>query len=282
LEIDPFALSDDLLREGDPDRWLACRFIPVAHRPGVVALYSFSLEIARVRELVSGPLPGEIRLQWWRDALTGAGHGDVRSNPVASALLDTIARYRLPLKPITDLIDARIGDLYDDPPPTLNDLEGYCGETSSALMRLSSLILADGGDPGPAPVAGTAGVAYALTGLLRAFGWHASQGRVMLPADLMQRHGVAREDILAGRSSIGLMLALGELRSLARQRLQESRDGLRDVPKSTRPAFAPLGLVGPMLTALDRHAEAPFSPPPDLAPWKKPVLLWRAAVWGRV
>ena len=31
-----------------------------------------------------------------------------------------------------DLIDARIFDLYDDPMPSLNDLEGYCGETSSA------------------------------------------------------------------------------------------------------------------------------------------------------
>ena len=60
-------------------------------------------------------------------------------------------------------------DLYDDTMPTLNDLEGYCGETSSSLIRLGAMILADGSDPGAADAAGHAGVAYALTGLLAPF-----------------------------------------------------------------------------------------------------------------
>ena len=98
---------------------------------------------------VSEPLPGEIRLQWWRDALQGEARGDVTANPVAAALDDTIVRFRLPR--------ARASSTSSTPAsststttrcPTLTDLEGYCGETSSALIRLASLILADGGDPG--------------------------------------------------------------------------------------------------------------------------------------
>ena len=69
---------------------------------------------------------GEIRLQWWRDALQGEARGDVRANPVAAALDDAIVRFRLPRQALVDLIDARVFDLYDDPMPTLNDSRGLC------------------------------------------------------------------------------------------------------------------------------------------------------------
>ena len=40
------------------------------------------------------------------------------------------------------LLDARVFDLYDDPMPSLNDLEGYAGDTESALIQLGAIILA--------------------------------------------------------------------------------------------------------------------------------------------
>jgi phytoene synthase len=63
-----------------------------------MALYGFNAEISRIREIVSEPLPGEVRLQWWRDFLEGTSHGAVGANPVASALAQTIDRYKLPKK----------------------------------------------------------------------------------------------------------------------------------------------------------------------------------------
>ena len=127
---------ETLVREGDPDRYFAALFAPADKRPHLFALYAFNHEIARVRETVSEALPGEIRLQWWRDTLQGEARGDVRANPIAAALDDAIVQFRLPRQALVDLIDARIFDLYDDPMPTLNDLEGYCGETSSSPVPL--------------------------------------------------------------------------------------------------------------------------------------------------
>ena len=72
-------------------------------RPHLFALYAFNFEIARVRDSVREALPGEIRLQWWRDALQGEARGDVRANPVAAALDDTIVRFRLPRQALVDL-----------------------------------------------------------------------------------------------------------------------------------------------------------------------------------
>ena len=68
---------DQLLREHDLDRWLACLFAPWAKRRYLHALYAFNLEVARVREIVSDPMPGEIRDQWWREALVGEARGQV-------------------------------------------------------------------------------------------------------------------------------------------------------------------------------------------------------------
>ena len=59
----------DLVRAGDKDRYLASLFAPDELRPYLLALYAFNIEIARVRETVSEAALGEIRLQWWRDAI---------------------------------------------------------------------------------------------------------------------------------------------------------------------------------------------------------------------
>jgi 15-cis-phytoene synthase len=270
------------LRDHDRDRWLSTLFAPAQHRAGLQALYAFNVEIARVRELVSDPLPGEMRYQWWRDVLAGQGRGDVESHPVASALVHVMARYRLPAQALQDLIEARTFDLYDDPMPGVGDLEGYCGETSSALVRLASLVLADGGDPGGAEAAGHAGVAYALTGLLRALPWHASQGLVTLPADRMAAHGVSRDDVLRGRDTPGLRALLAEMRALARRHLAETRARIGTVTPVIAPAFLPVALVEPCLALMERRDYDPFRTPVDLPAWRKVGLLWLAAWKARL
>jgi phytoene synthase len=239
------------------------------------SLYAFSFEVARVREAVREAAPGEIRLQWWRDALQGETRGDVRANPVAAALDDTIVRFRLPRQPLVELVDARVFDLYDDPMPTLNDLEGYCGETSSSLMRLASLVLADGGDEGTPDAAGHAGVAYAITGLLRAFPWHARRGQVYLPQDLLQRHGVVRDDIVSGRGGPGLLETLAELRAVARRHLELARPLVASLPLSVRPAFRPAALVEPYLRRMEWPDCDPFRTVVELPRWRRLAALWR-------
>src|ERR671926_1519155 len=97
--MDAYAHCADLVRDADRDRFLAALFAPEPARRGLLALYAFNVEVSRVRDRVSEPLPGEIRLQWWRDAISAEGDddrpGDSAANPVAAALLDTISRHRL-------------------------------------------------------------------------------------------------------------------------------------------------------------------------------------------
>ena len=277
----PFSHCEALVRDGDRDRYFATLFAPADKRPFLFALYAFSLEAARVRESVSDPMPGEIRLQWWRDALQGEARGNVRANPVAAALDDAIVRFRLPRQALVDLVDARIFDLYDDPMPTLADLEGYAGETSSALIRLASLVLNDGADPGAADAAGHGGVAYAVAGLLRAFPWHARRGQVYLPAQIFNRYGVSRDAIVLGRVEPGLPAALAELREIARDHLRRARGLRATIPPPVLPGFLPVALVEPYLARMEGGGYDPFRTTIDLPQWRKQLILWRAARAGR-
>jgi phytoene synthase len=272
-----YAHCDAAVREGDKDRWLAALFAPAERRPDLMALHAFNLEIASVRERVSEPLPGEVRLQWWRDVLTGEGRGDILAHPVAAAVTDTISRHRLPTQPLLALIDARVFDLYDDPMPSLLDLEGYCGETSSALMQIAALILAEGRDPGTADLAGHAGIAYALTGLLRVFPLHARRGQVFVPLDMLAAHGASRDDVVAGRGGPAVREALSELRGIARRHLQTADRLASSSDPATVAAFVPLATVATRLRRLDAMPD-PFEPPRDVPQWRLQWAMWR---WAR-
>lgn len=270
---------ETLVRDGDPDRYVATLFAPADKRSHLFALYAFSLEVARVRDAVREAIAGELRLQWWRDALQGEARGDVKANPVAAALDDTIVRVRLPRQAFVDLIDARLFDVYDDPMPSLTDLEGYCGETSSVLIRLATLILSPD-DPGPADAAGHAGVAYAVAGLLRAFPWHARRGQVYLPSSVLERHGVDRDQIIEGRSSPGLLAALHEMRGVARTHLERARALNGVIPVPARTAFLPVALVPAFLKGMERRDYDPFTTLIEISPLRRHWLLWRAARRG--
>ncbi|WP_428030343.1 phytoene/squalene synthase family protein [Ancylobacter sp.] len=263
-----------LVRDLDRDRYVADLFAPAERRGALFALHAFNVEVSRVREAITSPMAGEVRLQWWQEALDGGARGDVRANPVAAALLDTIDAHRLPRASLTALLDARIFDLYDDPMPTVNDLEGYAGETSSALIRLATLVLSPQAGAASAEAAGHAGVAYAVTGLLRAFPVHARRGQCYVPLDLLKAHGLTREDAVSGRASPALQAALGDLRALARRHYEAAMKALAGVEAGELPAFLPLMLVPGDLTRMERPHD-PFAAVPATPATPALSRLWR-------
>ena len=273
---DTFDHCEEMVRAGDKDRFLATLFAPEKYRRPLYALYAFNLEIARIRELAREPMPGEFRLQWWRDALLGAGQGEAMSHPVAAALREVVVRYRLPPAALAGLIDARAFDLYDDPMPSLAELETYAMHTSSALLDLAARVLRDGKEPGAPDLIGHAGIAYALAGLLRALPVHAGRRQLYVPADLMRRYGAQSEDAFAGKATAELRAALAELRLRARQHLTAARDLAGGAPAAIIPALLPAALARPALDRMEHRRYQPFRPI-ELPQWRRQWILWRAA-----
>jgi 15-cis-phytoene synthase len=264
-----------IAREGDPDRALAALFAPREMRPDLLALIAFNVELARIAEQVSEPGLGAIRLQWWRDAIDRATKGEATGHPVADAVGASIGQRKLPRGRIDELIDARSFDIETRVMPDWTALKAYLASTAGGMFSLGAECL---GAPAASlePAASQAGLAYGLTGLMRALPVHAASGRVYLPVDALIRYGTSPEAVLVGTSSEGLLAVLAELRGKARAALAEARHHVAKLDATAQAAFLPLSLVDPYLASLEKSGRDPLR---DIAGINPLTRLWRMARW---
>lgn len=263
-----------LVREADRDRYLATLFAPAAHRDALFALYAFNAEIARVRDVAREPMPGEIRLQWWREVLAGERVGEAAAHPVAAALLAGLAQHDIAPDRLIAIADAHTIDLYDEPMATLDDLDNYAVLTQSAVFAIAADIL---GVTGAAVSTLTrhAGIAYAVAGVLRGLARHAARRQLYIPLEVLDRHSVKHEDIFANRGGERLKAALAELRRHVRRQLAAAEAEMEYSAPAILPALLPVALVGPALRPMERRGYEPFDVEP-MTLLRRQWLLWRA------
>lgn len=267
-----------LVRADDRDHYLAALFAPAPLRHHLFALAAFNTELGRIADHVREPMLGEVRLQWWRDAIDGVAAGEAARSPVANAFVTTVRQCGLPSDVLHALMDARAFDFYREPMATLAQLERYLDGTAVSLARLAVKILGGGASPEMARAVAHAGRAYASAGLLRSFAPNAARGRIYLPPlDVLTRHGADAATVTSGTATPHLLAALREMRDLARFHLTEANELLALLPKKVLPAFLPLRLVPDYLARMERGDYDPFHTLVEMPPWKKPWLLWRAA-----
>lgn len=264
-----------LVRTHDFARYAATLFVPAALRRGLLALYAFNVEISRIRDQVTQPLPGEIRLQWWSDMLAGAAHGGVEGNPVAAELLLTVRTWDLPVERLSGLLEEHQFDLYNDPMPTLSALEGYLNQTSAVLFALAGQMA--GWQSGEIEhLARHAGLAQGIAQVVGALPRDASRRRLFVPLQLLENHGSAIEELFAGRQPPNLRPALDRLIGEAAAHETTARALLAAAPPEVRPVFLPLALVGRELLRMSRADHDPFQPRP-MSRLETLWTLWRAS-----
>jgi len=273
--MDSAAFCIDLVRSHDFVRYASTLFVPADLRRALLALHAFNVEISRVRDQVSQPLPGEIRLQWWTDMLAGRGQGGAEGNPVAAELLRAVEEFRLPVEPLSRLIEEHQFDLYNDPMPTLAALEGYVSDTSSALLTLAARIAG----PPSAEVehlARHAGLAQGFAEVIAALPRDASRRQLFLPLQLLESQGSSTEEVFSGKQTPRTRAALGQLIGEARRHLDMAVALLADVAPDQRPVFLPLALLRRDLERVSRADADPFAPQ---ARSRLSILwtLWRAS-----
>ncbi|MGX1322975.1 phytoene synthase [Bradyrhizobium sp. USDA 377] len=272
---DSAAFCADLVRSHDFPRYVATLFAPAAERRALLALYAFNVEIVRVRDQVSQPLPGEIRLQWWTDMLSGHVHGSAEGNPVAAELLRTIRDFDLPVEPLSLLADEHQFDLYNDPMPTMAALEGYLAATSSALFGLAAQVL---GPPSEAAehLARHAGLAQGIAQIIANLPRDAAHRQLFLPQQVLASQGCSMEDVFAGKETPSLRAVLDQLAGEAQQHVTTALSLLAQLPPSVRPAFLPLSQAQADLKRLSRRGRNPFALQPS-SRLRTLWTLWRAS-----
>ena len=249
------ALSSRLagaVRAADPDRYFSALFAPAAERPFLMALYAFNAEVARVAEAVREPMLGAIRLEWWRETVESAARGAPRNHDVARGLAALMAARPVRPAALEALIAARS---FDSDAETFADfaaLESFIDATSGALMRLAAGLL--GGDPGRVT---DAGLAYGLTGLLRALPFHNGRHKLYLPLDILGALDLTPEAFFhLGKDD-------PRRQAIVRQAALRARDHFRAARRAPRPgaglaAVLPAALVPVYLRRLNAARDVPI------------------------
>jgi len=266
------------LKRADYDRYLSLLYAPEDKRRPLATLYAFNAELASIRDRAREALPGEMRIQWWRDVLNAGTPDAAGGNPLATALVGVIEQYRLPLTAFDNMLDARVFDLYDDAMPSRGDLEGYLGETASALIQLAVLVLEGEAGGKIADQAGHAGCAQGIAGLLRLMPLHIARGQCYVPAEILAASGTDRETIASDKAAAGRVVA--SMMALGREHWRAFEANAANLPAALRPAFLPAGLAPTYLATVEKAGSAALEHSTDIAAWRRQWIMFRRAARG--
>ena len=230
-------------------------------RPDVMTLLAFNVEIARIRETVSEPLIGQMRLQWWRDVIEklADGQGPPLGHPVAECVAALIQARTLDTRAFSGLVDAREADMSDDPCQTLDELIMYCSGTSGDLHRLMVSLVEDCREA-DTHAAHAVGVAWALIGILRATPLLAAVNRTRLPQDLLNAEGLSVQDLQKPETANGVRPIAKAIARAASVFLAEARTQKPGVSRQSRSLLLHAIQAERYLSALQRASYDLYHP----------------------
>jgi phytoene synthase len=238
------------VRAGDYERYLCAALAPPASRAGLIALYAINLELARVRDRVSEPLLGRMRLQWWRDAMKSMGGDDMPPHPALVALAETGLATRLDRRVLDEILDAHERGFDNAPFESGAALERYAARSSGSLARLALSLLGEFG-PGVIRAADQIGTAWAMLGQERSLRQRAADHRPALPRDT----------------------AVSTVLDRVEEHLTAARTA-RDAPRGAYPVLMLARLVDVHLRALRRVGGNPFSAGAAPGPLRLQGAIW--------
>lgn len=257
------------------DDYLAALLAPKASRGDLLTLAAAFGELARIPLQVSDATLGEIRLQWWRDALAG---GTRSGHAVADALTDLgrrLSRHGGPSLPETfaPAIDARAAELYSEPFADAQAFDACMTAPARAHLVLRAAVLGVPADALPMEAARTLGLVRACVRLPLLF----AKGRC--PIDAARLGGETGPDAVPDLAA--LSRAMADLVAEADAAWRSLRPELQRINRDQRLVLLPLALSGPYLRVLQGVGHDLVRQVADPSPLERSVRLWLAARLGR-
>lgn len=272
------AYCAEQVRRYDRERYVTALFADARRRDALLALYAFNLELARTPDSVSEPMLGEIRLQWWREAVAEIFEARPRRHEVVAALAGAVTARPDLRSELEALIDARTADLYETRYADLDELESYLDTTSGRVVRLALAVLGINPEDSVNATARQVGIGFGLAGVIRALPFHIRQRRIYLPEDLLAQQGLSRDDVLAGRGAERLSPIVAELARIGQQHLKDARAVRGRVPAGATAALLPATLADRHLAQFAEHGRPADTPGTNLVPpWQ--ILRLAAKAW---
>ncbi|KAH6912698.1 isoprenoid synthase domain-containing protein [Coprinopsis sp. MPI-PUGE-AT-0042] len=278
----PAAYCKDLVRKHDYESFLVSPFYPKAKQDAYFAIKAFAVELATIQDHVSNPMIGKMRMQFWKDAVKDISAGRSPKHPIALALLRASESANLPAYHFKRIIDARATELETPSHLTIDTLTSHAESTSSTVLYLL-LSLFSLPSSALSHAASHLGVAQTFATLLRALPYHATKGRIVIPAEITARHGVNQQDVFRrGPGAEGLEDAAFEFATIANDHMITARDMFKQegmdgtIPQAAMPIFLSGVPTASYLSRLEKSNFDAFDRQLQLRDWKLPWQIWRS------
>jgi phytoene synthase len=157
----------------------------------------------------------------------------------------------------------------------------YCRRVAGVVGEMASSIFGRT-HPDTLKYADRLGLAFQLTNIIRDVGEDARKGRIYLPQDLLQRHGVSVAELLAGQRAPGFSAAMRDMAQLARRAYQEAYAMLPETDRrAQRPGLIMASIYSTLLDEIERDDFQVLDRRTSLTPIRKLWLAWRTWIRGQ-
>lgn len=240
----------DIVRRARSSFYWSMRLLPGEKRRAMYAIYAYCRELD---DIADGDLPRAeklARLEGWRREIAALYDGRP-SHPIAIALAGPVTRYRLDQRWFEEILaGVRMDATGDIQAPSLLELQLYCRRVAGAVGMLSIAVYGASGKAA-AGFALALGDAVQLTNILRDLREDAADGRLYLPADMLEAAGIRMRDPDAVLDHPSITRVCAAMIDWAEQRYEDAEDALRDCDRQAlRPAIVILATYKRLLDRL--------------------------------
>lgn len=253
-----YALCERIARKTGKNFYYSFLVMPREKRAAMCAIYAFMRRSDDIADGAANPAVAMDGLGQWRMQVDAALNGGAAGDPTLPALVDTVRRYRIPVRHFHELLDGTEMDQTTTRYATFDELYKYCYRVASAVGLVVLPVFGYKDKAALAP-AEACGIAFQLTNILRDVKEDAQMGRVYLPLEELRRFGVSENDIMDSRATAQFLELMKFEAARARGFYDKARPLLEMIDADSRGTLAVMiAIYGGILRKIEESNFAVF------------------------
>jgi len=252
-------------------------FLPPERRRAITAVYAFCREVDDVVDDATEVGVAQAKLAWWRDELAALYRGEP-THPVTRALQPFTKTFGITQQRLGAVVDGMEMDLRQNRYLDYAGLQRYAHLVAGVVGELSASVFGFS-HPQTLEYAERLGRALQLINIVRDVGDDARRGRIYLPLDELQQHGVKAADLLESRYVEGFKPLMRFQAERARALYRDALAALPNEDRRSQRAGLVMGAIyAALLDEIERSGFQVLHQRIALTPVRKLWIAWKTWV----